>query len=100
MDDVRRKTYMDRDDFTVRLEDTQGIIFVHVEMKGEITTQMVRTLRKEFNILKQKLALANYEYVHSYSATPKFYSLFKGYEDIGAMIWDEKEYRVLRWELK
>lgn len=99
MSDVKRRVYRDNERYKVRLEETQNILFIHVEMK-EMTKAVISELKSEFEIFKKKIKSAGYGYIHSYSATPKFYQLFKGYEDIGAIEVDEKEYRVLRWELK
>lgn len=97
---IKRKVYMEKDDYKVRLEETQHIIFVHVELKGKMSTSIVKDLRTEFVKLKNKIKAAGYTQIFSYSATPKFYSLFKGYEDIGPMECEGVEYRVLKWELK
>lgn len=96
---VKRRVYRDTEDYVVRLEENQNILFVHIEMKN-MSTKVMKELLSEFEVFKKNVAKAGYEYLHSYSATPKFYSMFKGYEDIGGMEWDDKEYRVLRWELK
>lgn len=100
---TKRKVYMDREHYLVRLEETkkndQKVLFVHVELKNTLSPSVIKELRVEFDILKKKIKAAGYSKIHSYSATPKFYSMFKGYEDIGPMIWDDEEYRVLRWEL-
>ena len=99
MHNVKRKTYMDTADYKVRLEENEGIIFVHVELKT-FSKKVVSSLRKEFTKLKKKIKSAGYENIYSYSATPKFYQMFVGYEDVGPMVWDDTEYRVLKWELK
>jgi hypothetical protein len=95
---------MENERYKVRLEECkkqdQKVLFVHVELKTELVPSTIKELRHEFKILKDKIKKAGYSKIHSYSATPKFYSMFKGYEDIGPMIWDDKEYRVLKWELK
>lgn len=101
---IKRKTYMENERYKVRLEECkqhdQKILFVHVELKAELVPSTIKELRYEFQILKNKIKGAGYSKIHSYSATPKFYSMFKGYEDIGPMIWEDIEYRVLKWELK
>lgn len=100
---TKRKVYMDNDRFKVRLEECkkndQRLIFVHVELKGSLSPSVIKELRHEFEILKNKIKAAGYKKIHSYSATPKFYSMFKGYEDIGPMDWEGEEYRVLKWVL-
>lgn len=90
---------MDTPDYKVRLEENGPILFVHVELK-KLNKSVVGSLRREFNTLKKKIKSAGYDHIFSYSATPKFYKLFKGYEDIGPMVWDDTEYRVLKWDLK
>jgi hypothetical protein len=101
---ARRKTLKDTDKYKARLEEIKAngkpILFVHVEVKDKIDVALIRELRHEFDEYKRKIKSAGYKQIFSYSATPKFYSLFKGYEDIGSMTWDDKEYRVLKWELK
>lgn len=103
---IKRKVYMENDRFLVRLEEVkkndQKVLFVHVQLKNELVPSTIKELRHEFEILKNKVKKAGYSKIHSYSATPKFYSMFKGYEDIGPMEHESlnEEYRVLRWELK
>jgi len=96
---VKRRVYRDNDDYKVRLEEVDDVLYIHIEMKN-MTTRVIKHLQSEFEIFKKKIASAGYEYIFSYSATPKFYSLFKGYDDIGEMEWEDKKYRVLRWALK
>lgn len=90
---------MDVPDYKVRLEENEGVLFVHVELKS-LSKKVVSSLSAEFAKLKKKLKQAGYDHVFSYSATPKFYKLFKGYEDIGFFDLEDTEYRVLKWELK
>jgi major membrane immunogen (membrane-anchored lipoprotein) len=101
---VKRKVYLENEQYKVRLEEfkkqDQKVLFVHVELKDTLIPSVIKELREEFDKLKSKIKLAGYSKIHSYSATPKFYSMFKGYEDIGPMDWEGKEYRVLKWELK
>jgi len=101
---TKRKVYMETDKYKVRLEEfkqnDRKTLFVHVETKDTITTAMIKELRREFEILKDKVKKAGYSTINSYSATPKFYCLFKGYKDLGPIDVEGEEYRVLQWELK
>lgn len=103
---IKRKTYIENDRFLVRLEEVkkqdQKVLFVHVQLKAELVPSTIKELRHEFEILKDKIRKAGYSKIHSYSATPKFYSMFKGYQDIGPLEYEglDGEYRVLRWELE
>ena len=96
--DARRKVYRETDSYICRIEETRGVLFVHIEIK-QMTKKMIKELVDEFDAFKLKVKLAGYDYLHTYSATPKFYKHFKGYQDIGPMNWKGQEYRVLRWEL-
>lgn len=100
---VKRKVIKETDRWKARLEEHKKndvkTLFIHVELKGPIDTALIKELRKEWEEFKRKIKAAGYSKIHSYSATPKFYSMFKGYEDIGPMEWEGKEYRVLRWVL-
>lgn len=99
MHKVKRRVYRDTPEFTARLEEAQGILFLHMELKIKPTTKFIRHLRKEFDSFKKKIRSAGYDYIYSYSATPSFYKLFPGYEDLGPMEWEDGQYRVLRWAL-
>lgn len=98
MSNIKRRVYRDTDDYVVRLEENNNVLFIHVEMKN-INTAVMRHLKSEFEIFKSKIKSAGYKYIFSYSSTPKFYNMFNGCEEIGDIIWDEKDYKVLRWEL-
>jgi hypothetical protein len=101
---IRRKKIKETDKYIARLEeakiDGKNILFIHIELKGGVDIPLIKELRVEFEDYKRRVKLAGYDNIYSYSATPKFYGMFKGYEDLGPMVWDEKEYRVLRWALK
>lgn len=99
MSEVKKKVYQDNDMYQARLEEVNNVVFVHITVK-EMKKKTVDTLIDEFAILKEKIRNAGYNYLHTYSATPKFYKLFKGFEEVGDMDWEGKEYKVLRWELK
>jgi hypothetical protein len=96
---VKRRVYRDTDEFTARLEEAGSILFLHIELKTKPTTKFIKYLRKEFKIFQKKIKSAGYDYIYSYSATPSFYKLFPGYEDLGPMEWEDGQYRVLRWAL-
>jgi len=95
---VKRRVYQDNDEYTANLEEQDGILFVHVNLKT-FDKGTISTLRVEFDKLKRKLYQAGYEWVYSYSATPKLYRMFKGVEEIGTMTFEGKQYEVLRWKL-
>jgi hypothetical protein len=99
MSEVKKKVYQDNDMYQARLEEVNNVVFVHITVK-EMKKKTIDTLIDEFAILKEKIRNAGYNYLHTYSATPKFYKLFKDYEEVGDMDWEGKEYKVLRWELK
>lgn len=99
MPEVKRRVYRDNDQFIARLEESEGVLFLHIELKVKPTTKFIKHLRREFESFKKKIKSAGYEYIYSYSATPSFYKLFPGYEDLGPMEWEDGQYRVLRWEL-
>lgn len=98
MSKIKRRVYRDTDDYVVRLEENEQVLFIHVEMKN-ITLPIIRNLQSEWDVFKEKIRSAGYDNIYSYSATPKFYRMFKGCEEIGDMIWEDKEYKVLKWEL-
>lgn len=103
MSNIRRKVIREGDDFVARLEEIKKndkkLLFIHIELKGTVTVKLIKELRKEWEDYKRRIKLAGYNNIYSYSATPKFYSLFKGYEDLGPMECEGKEYRVLKWAL-
>lgn len=99
MSKVKRKVYQDNELYQARLEEVNDVIFVHIEIK-QMKKKTVDKLIDEFAILKEKIKNAGYNYLHTYSATPKFYKLFKEYEEVGDMDWEDQNYKVLRWELK
>lgn len=99
MSKVKRKTIRDNDDYIVRLEEVHNNLFIHVEMKGAITVPIIRDLQREWVKFKESIKAAGYPAIYSYSATPKFYQFFKGYEDLGPMEWEGEQYKVLKWEL-
>lgn len=100
--EVKRKIIHEDEDNIVRIEEVemndQKIIFVHVEVKN-MTVKGIRFLRNNFDEFKKNVKEAGYDHLHTYSKTPKFYNMFKGFEDIGPMRWNKETYRVLRWEL-
>lgn len=103
-DNVKRKVIKETDEYLARLEefttpDDDKILFIHVELKSTITKKLIEELRREFNEYKRKVKSAGYDNIYSYSATPKFYKLFKGYKELGPMGKGYKGYEVLRWEL-
>lgn len=99
MSDVKRRVYQDNDRYTARLEETDGLLFVHVVIK-QMNKQTISTIRDEFEKLKKKLKQAGYEVVNTYSATPKFYKMFPGYNTLGHMEVEGEKYEVLQWVLK
>ena len=99
MSEVKRKIYKENDLYQARLEDVNGTIFIHITMK-KMNTKAIRELLDQFDGFKTNIKKAGYKFLHTYSATPKFYQMFKGYEEVGDMVWEDKEYKVLRWELK
>lgn len=100
---IRRKVIKETDEFKARLEEIKkqgrNLLFIHIELKGTVSVKLIKELRREFEDYKRRIKAAGYTNIYSYSATPKFYSMFKGYEDLGPMNFEGKEYRVLRWAL-
>ena len=99
MSEVKRKIYKENDLYQARLEEYNGTLFIHVEMK-QMNTKAIRELLDQFDGFKNNIKKAGYKALHTYSATPKFYQMFKGYEEVGDMSWEGVDYKVLRWELK
>lgn len=103
MPSIKRKTLKDCDEYKTRVEEWNDkgvkLLFVHVELKGRVTKAMIEQLRTEFEEYKRVIKLAGYNVVHSYSATPKFYSMFKGWEEVGDMVGEFEGYKVIKWEL-
>lgn len=99
MSKVKKKTLRETDKYIARIEEVHGNLFIHIEVKGVIDLSLIRELQGEWKLFKEKIKKAGYPALYSYSATPKFYQFFKGYEDMGPMDWDEGQYRVLKWEL-
>jgi hypothetical protein len=102
---IKRKVIKDTDRWKARLEEVKQndkkILFIHIELKGNVDVPLIRELREEWEGFKRKIKAAGYDNIYSYSATPKFYSMFKGYEDIGPLVYEGLEgYRVLKWDLK
>jgi hypothetical protein len=90
------------DKFIARLEEIKKndkkLLFIHIELKGTVDVALIKELRREFEDYKRRIKLAGYDNIYSYSATPKFYSLFKGYQELGPMEGFEG-YKVLKWAL-
>lgn len=99
MSNVKRKVYKETDLYQARLEDVDGILFIHITIK-QMKKQTMQELLDQFDGFKNGIKKAGYKFLHTYSSTPKFYQMFKGYEEMGDMVWEDKEYKVLRWELK
>lgn len=99
MSEVKRKVYKDNEMFQARLEEVGDVLFIHIQVK-QMRKKTIDTLLDEFPTFKEKIKTAGYKFLHTYSATPKFYQMFKGYEEVGDMDWEGKSYKVLRWELK
>lgn len=100
---IRRKVIRETDQYVARLEEIKkndrNILFIHVELKGGVDIALIKELRAEFEDYKDRIRKAGYDNIYSYSATPKFYKMFKGYEDVGPMDFEGKQYRVLKWAL-
>lgn len=99
---IRRKVIREDDRFIARLEeikkDDRKLLFIHIELKGTVDVALIKHLRSEFEDYKRRIKLAGYDNIYSYSATPKFYRMFKGYEDLGDMEGFEG-YKVIKWAL-
>lgn len=98
MSEVKRRVYKDNEMFQARLEDVDGVIFLHIEVK-QMKKKTIDALLDEFPDFKSKIKSAGYKFLYTYSRTPKFYEIFKGYEVMGDMEWEGENYKVLRWEL-
>lgn len=96
---VKRKVLREAELYTARIEELNGILFIHIDLKGKPTKSLMKHLQAEWEIYKKKVKAAGYKQIHSYSATPSFYKFFPGYKDLGPMEWEDGQYKVLQWEL-
>jgi len=99
MSSVKRKVYQDNDLYQARLEEVDGVLYVHVEVY-QMAKSTVAILRKEFEILKAKVRDAGYSHLFTYTTNPRFYKFFKGSSVVGNYVWQGQDYEVLTWELK
>lgn len=99
MSDVKRRVYQENEQYQARLEEVGGVLYVHVVVH-HMTKSTLSLLRKEFDILKQKVRQAGYSHLFTYSTNPRFYKLFKGCEKVGDFKWQDEDYEVMTWELK
>ncbi len=90
----RVKTYIDAPEYTVRLEDEQGGLFVHIDV-FKWDREIKRELLEELAKLKVKAHNAGYPFMHAYTRNPKFCKLMGGSHTM-----DFKSYEVWSWELK
>lgn len=102
MNKVKRKIVHEDDNFIARVEEValEGTktIFIHIEIK-QMKKAVIDFLKEKFPTFKKNVKNAGYEYLHTYSKTPKFYQFFPGYEEVGDMEWEGETYKVLKWEL-
>jgi hypothetical protein len=60
---------------------------------------VIQYLKQQFPKFKEKVRIAGYDNLFTYSQNPRFYKFFPGYEEIGDMRWKGETYKVLKWEL-
>jgi hypothetical protein len=102
MSKVKRKTIHNDGNLKARIEEVtmkgERIIFIHIEV-DEIKKSVIQFLKNRFPNFKKSVKKNGYNYLHTYSKTPKFYKFFPGYVELGDMEWEGETYKVLRWEL-
>lgn len=99
MSDVKRRVYQENEQYQARLEEVDGVLYVHVVVH-QMSKSTLSLLRKEFDVLKQKVRQAGYSHLFTYSTNSRFYKLFKGCERVGDFEWQGQDYEVMTWELK
>lgn len=98
---IKRRVYRDNDDYTVRLEECDGVLFIHIVLK-KASVSIIKHLKQEFELFKKKIRdtkSVKFDHIFSYSKEPKFYRMFKGCEYVGEMTWEGEKYEVLKWDL-
>jgi hypothetical protein len=96
---IKKRIYQDNDRYQARLEEVDGVLYVHVEVY-QMTKSTLSLLRKEFDILKKKVKEAGYSHLFTYTSNSRFYKLFPGCRPVGDYDWQGQHYEVMTWDLK
>ncbi len=92
----RKMVWCDKEDYSAELEYFEGEVFVHIDVYN-FSPSVLKDIRKEHNVLKGLAKSEGFEYIYSYNPNLKFSKLVEEYEDIGSIMWENKEVKVIRW---
>jgi len=92
-----KEAYKD-EDFTVELEEVEGVLFFHCYVDNFNKTVMKR-MYEVFALIKEYSFMHGWDAIHSYTSNPKFAMKLEGAFKIDEFEIEDTTFEVIRWEL-
>lgn len=96
---VNRWTWYEDEDYTVTLEESEGLLFVHIEVYNFSKDIFLRIKQSWWELLFQ-CYLYGYEFLHTYTKNKKFADKMGTNELLTTLNFNGSEYSLVRWDLR
>lgn len=94
----KTKVFYDDDDFTMKIEELNGELFVHLTLHKATRTILDRVLRT-WGELKARAWLDGYDTISTYTQDDRMFKFFPFSKYMGEVDWNGKQYKVGTWAL-